>query len=91
MGKRKNSKSNNNFINTNINLKDNSKFEIDYDKLAMAIVKAYQIAVTLSRKYYKRYYALSKAGTINPDKFRKWNYRVCEMRDKCQNGEISAL
>lgn len=45
--------------------------------------------VALFRKYYKRYYARSKAGTIKPDKFRKWNYRACEMRDKCQSGEIS--
>lgn len=47
-------------------------------------------AIALFRKYYKRYYARSKVGTIKPDKFRKWNYRACEMRDKCLNGEISA-
>lgn len=46
-------------------------------------------AVALFRKYYKRYYARSNVGTIKPDKFRKWNYRACEMRDKCQNGEFS--
>lgn len=46
-------------------------------------------AVALFRKYYKRYHARSKVGTIKPDKFKQWNYAACEMRDKCMNGEIS--
>ena len=46
-------------------------------------------AVALFRKYYKRYHARSKVGTIKPDKFRKWNYQACEKRDMCQRGEIS--
>ncbi len=46
--------------------------------------------VALFRKYYKRYYARSKVGTIKQDKFRQWNYRACEMRDKCLNKKISA-
>lgn len=47
-------------------------------------------AIALFRKYYKRYYARSKVGTIKPDKFRQWNYQACEMRDKCLNNEITA-
>ncbi|MBR1751573.1 MAG: hypothetical protein IJ740_11985 [Ruminococcus sp.] len=43
----------------------------------------------LFRKYYKRYYARTKVNQINPDKFREWNYKACEMRDRCQNGEIT--
>lgn len=46
-------------------------------------------AVALFRKYYKRYYARTKVGTIKPDKFRQWNYKACEMRDNCLNGVIS--
>ncbi len=46
-------------------------------------------AVALFRKYYKRYHARSKVGTIKPDKFRKWNYQACEKRDMCQRGEIT--
>lgn len=44
MSKGKKAKSNNNFRNTNTNVKSDSKIEIDYDKLAMAIVKAHQIS-----------------------------------------------
>ena len=47
-------------------------------------------AIALFRKYYKRYYARSKVGTIKPDKFRQWNYQACEIKDKCLNNEISA-
>ena len=46
-------------------------------------------AVSVFRKYYKRYYARKTAGTIKPDKFRLWNYQACEKRDMCQNGEIT--
>ena len=46
-------------------------------------------AVSLFRKYYKRYHARLKVGTIKPDHFRLWNYQACEKRDMCQNGEIS--
>lgn len=44
MSKGKKVKSNNNFRSTNTNVKSDSKIEIDYDKLAMAIVKAHQIS-----------------------------------------------
>lgn len=44
MSKGKKGKSNNNFRNTNTNVKYDSKIEVDYDKLAMAIVKAHQIS-----------------------------------------------
>ncbi len=43
----------------------------------------------LFRKYYKRYYARTKVNQIKPDKFREWNYKAVEMRDRCQNGEIT--
>lgn len=46
-------------------------------------------AVALFRKYYKRYYARTKVGTIKQDQFRQWNYRACEMRERCLNGKIS--
>ncbi len=46
-------------------------------------------AVALFRKYYKRYYARTKVNQIKTDKFREWNYKACEMRDRCQNGEIT--
>lgn len=47
-------------------------------------------AVGLFRKYYKRYYARTKVDQIKPDKFKEWNFKACEIRDKCQNGEITA-
>ncbi|MBP3854167.1 MAG: hypothetical protein IK990_00960 [Ruminiclostridium sp.] len=46
-------------------------------------------AVSVFRKYYKRYYARKQVGTIKPDKFRLWNYQACEKRDMCQRGEIT--
>ena len=46
-------------------------------------------AVALFRKYYKRYYARTKVNQIKPDKFREWNYKAVEMRDRCQSGEIT--
>lgn len=47
-------------------------------------------AVGLFRKYYKRYYARTKVNQIKPDKFREWNYKTCEMRDKRQIVEITS-
>ena len=46
-------------------------------------------AVALFRKYYKRYYARTKVNQIKPDKFKEWNYKAVEMRDRCQSGEIT--
>ncbi len=47
-------------------------------------------AVALFRKYYKRYYARTKVRQIKPDDFKQWNYKAVEMRDRCENGEITA-
>ena len=30
-----------------------------------------------------------KVNQIKPDKFKEWNYKAVEMRDRCQNGEIT--
>ena len=46
-------------------------------------------AISLFRKYYKRYHARLKVGTIKSAAFRLWNYQACEKRDMCQNGEIT--
>ena len=46
-------------------------------------------AVALFRKYYKRYYARTKVRQIKLDDFKLWNYKAVEMRDRCQNGEIT--
>ena len=47
-------------------------------------------ATALFRKYYKRYYARTKVRQIKLDEFKQWNYKAVEMRDRCQDGEITA-
>lgn len=40
-------------------------------------------------KYYKRFSARVKAGTISEEDFRKWKYAAITQRDACANGEIT--
>jgi hypothetical protein len=42
-------------------------------------------AWALYNKYYKRYFARSKVGTIKEDVFRKWQYEATLKRDLCQS------
>jgi hypothetical protein len=44
-------------------------------------------AWALYNKYYKRYFARSKVGTIKEAAFRKWQYEATLKRDLCQSGE----
>lgn len=44
----------------------------------------------LYNKYYKRYFARMKAGNIDADAFKKWQYTATAMRDDCNAGKISA-
>lgn len=46
-------------------------------------------ATALFRKYYKRYYARTKVRQIKLDDFKQWNYKAVEMRDRCQDVEIT--
>lgn len=43
----------------------------------------------LYNKYYKRYFARMKAGNIDVDVFKKWQYTATTMRDDCNEGNIS--
>ena len=46
-------------------------------------------AWNLYSKYYKRYFARMKVGTIKEDKFKQWQYKATTMRDDCYNGNIT--
>lgn len=39
------------------------------------------------QKYYKRYHARMKAGTIKEQEFKTWNLKACTMRDECMDGK----
>ena len=39
-------------------------------------------------KYYKRYFARTKVGTIKPPVFKKWNYEAIYKRDDCSDGKL---
>jgi len=40
-------------------------------------------------KYYKRYFARAKSGTISEDAFKRWRYEAVSRRDRCVEGELS--
>ena len=40
------------------------------------------------QKYYKRYFARVKAGSLKEKQFRQWQYEAVRKRDACLNGEI---
>ncbi len=44
----------------------------------------------LYNKYYKRYHARMKAGTIKEPIFKQWQYKATAMRDDCAAGTVSA-
>lgn len=41
----------------------------------------------LFQKYYKRYHARMKVGTIKQHDFKSWNLKACTMRDECIDGK----
>lgn len=43
----------------------------------------------LYNKFYKRYHARMKAGNIDTDVFKKWQYAATAMRDDCEIGTVS--
>lgn len=47
------------------------------------------VAWKLYNKYYKRYFARMKAGNIEPDVFKKWQYKATAMRDECVDDKIT--
>lgn len=47
------------------------------------------VAWKLYNKYYKRYFARMKAGNIESDVFKKWQYKATAMRDECVDGKVT--
>ena len=43
-------------------------------------------ALNIYQKYYKRYFARVKAGSLREKKFRQWQYEAVRKRDACLNG-----
>lgn len=43
----------------------------------------------LYNKYYKRYFARAKVGTIKAPAFKQWQYNATAMRDDCTAGNLS--
>lgn len=41
------------------------------------------------QKYYKRYFARVKAGSLQEKKFRQWQYEAVRKRDACLNGALT--
>ncbi len=46
-------------------------------------------ALSFYQKYYKRYFARVKAGSLKRDKFKQWQYEAVQKRDACLNGTLS--
>ena len=46
-------------------------------------------AVKLYSRYYKRFYARSKTGSMKPAAFKKWKYQAMLKRDECIDGQIT--
>lgn len=42
----------------------------------------------LFQRFYKRYHARMKVGTVKPDAFKKWNMEACTKRDLCAAGNL---
>lgn len=40
------------------------------------------------QKYYKRYFARVKAGSLKEQKFRQWQYEAVQKRDACLKGTM---
>lgn len=47
------------------------------------------IAWKLYSKYYKRYFARIRVGTIKEQDFRKWQYKATMLRDECSEENLS--
>lgn len=48
-------------------------------------------AVKLYSRYYKKFYARSKAGSMKPSAFKKWKYQAMLKRDECIEGKIDIV
>jgi len=46
-------------------------------------------ALSIYQKYYKRYFAGVKAGSLKRDKFKLWQYEAVQKRDACLEGKLS--
>ncbi len=46
-------------------------------------------ALSIYQKYYKRYFARVKAGSLKRDKFKQWQYEAFQKRNTCLEGELS--
>lgn len=46
-------------------------------------------ALNVYQKYYKRYFARVKAGSLKKDQFKQWQYEAVQKRDICLDGELS--
>jgi len=46
-------------------------------------------ALSIYQKYYKRYFARIKAGSLKRDKFKQWQYEAVQKRDACLEGKLS--
>ena len=46
-------------------------------------------ALYVYQKYYKRYFARVKAGSLKEKKFHQWQYEAVRKRDDCLAGKIT--
>jgi len=46
-------------------------------------------ALSIYQKYYKRYFARVKAGSLKRNKFKQWQYEAVQKRDACLEGKLS--
>lgn len=50
---------------------------------------AFHAVLQLYNRYYKRYAARARAGSITANSFKKWKYEAVVKRDQCTEGSLS--
>ena len=46
-------------------------------------------ALNIYQKYYKRYFARVKAGSLKKERFKQWQYEAVQKRDDCLSGTLT--
>jgi len=46
-------------------------------------------ALNIYQKYYKRYFARVKAGSLKKERFKQWQYEAVQKRDDCLGGKLN--
>ena len=46
-------------------------------------------ALNIYQKYYKRYFARAKAGSLKKERFKQWQYEAVQKRDDCLSGTLT--